>query len=162
MGAFWDNWSQYFRSIVCPNRALYGKWWWEGEYYEWKQFNATTCYFHTVRCLFFALPMYFGFGKWLAAPSYQYLFLYLHLHLYFVFCAEVQLQDNGKGSAGTSYCCNLSLKKVENGQFPKVKTQLCNGRWERGKLVMFTFYQIFTLLWQNADFCPMVSSHMSK
>ena len=57
MGAFWDNWSQYFRSIVCPNRALYGKWWWEGEYYEWKQFNATTCYFHTGSCLFFELAM---------------------------------------------------------------------------------------------------------
>ena len=31
------------------------------------------------------------------------------------------------------------LKKVENGQFPKVKTQLCSRRWERGNLVIFTF-----------------------
>ena len=33
------------------------------------------------------------------------------------------MQDDGKGSASTSYSCNLRLKKVENGQFPNFKGQ---------------------------------------
>ena len=98
------------------------------------------------------------------SPSYQYfVFVFVFALVFvFVFCGEVQLQDNGKGSAGTSYCCNLSLKKVENGQFPKVKTQLSAGDGERGKCKCNIHILLLAKMQILVENISLVSSRMSK
>ena len=91
-----------------------------------KQNKKRNCKIRNRRkCTIYQRILTYPAGKEQNSTYRQLPYLYLNLIFVFVFvfCADVQLQDDGKGSASTSYSCNLSLKKVENGQFPNFKGQ---------------------------------------